>query len=151
MTSPGIMMTMEIEQDSKYALPTAPATVPQEVDASLMVRRQVAQSVQVRKLTERVKEHKITKLSKRNFASSPTHPLPHSGKVEQRKRQKHMHELRKWNDGKHRLNFSRSMHLQRRLLPRRLLLYKLPRQSHHRKHRLNVGQSMHVRRQLLPW
>ena len=53
MTSPGIMMTMEIEQDSKYALPTAPATVPQEVDASMAVRRQVAQSVQVSKMTER--------------------------------------------------------------------------------------------------
>ena len=39
-------------QDSKYALPTAPATVPQEVDASMAVRRQVAQSVQVSKMTE---------------------------------------------------------------------------------------------------
>ena len=52
MKSRGILMAVEIEQDSKYALPTAPATVPQEVDASWMVRRQVAQSVQVSKMTE---------------------------------------------------------------------------------------------------
>jgi len=42
-----LMTTTAIMQDSKYALPTAPATVPQEVDASMVVRRQVAQSVQV--------------------------------------------------------------------------------------------------------
>ena len=54
MTSPGILIAIQIEQDSKYAFATAPATVPQEVDARLLVRRQVAQSVQVSKMTERI-------------------------------------------------------------------------------------------------
>jgi len=52
-TSPGILITIKIEQDSKYALPSAPATVPQEVDARGRARQEAAQSVQVSKMTER--------------------------------------------------------------------------------------------------
>ena len=53
MRSPGILIAAQLEQDSKYASPTAPAIVPQEVVAKLLVRRQIAQSVQVSKTTQR--------------------------------------------------------------------------------------------------